>query len=233
VSDAGNGPPRRQLEEALGHRFADGALLEMALTHASRANETGAGRGNERLEFLGDAVVGLVVAQLLYAAHPDWPEGELTRARAGLVNRDALAECGRKLELGRHVRLGRTEQRSAGDEKNRVLANCFEAVVGALYLDAGLAPAFALARRLFGDAIERGAERDPKTEFQEWAHAHHRTTPSYHTTDDTGVDDDEQRFRVEVRVGEEAWGAGVGRSKRVAERAAAREALERTAGADG
>ena len=202
--------------------------------HRSFLNGKNANRieSNERLEFLGDAVVGLVVAQLLYAAHPDWPEGELTRARAALVNRDALAECGRQVDLGRHLLLGRTEQRSAGDEKNRVLANGFEAMLGALYLDAGLEPVFALARRLFGDAIERGAERDAKTEFQEWAHAQRQTTPSYHTTGDTGVDDDEQRFRVEVRLGQEAWGAGVGRSKRLAERSAARAALERAAQAD-
>jgi ribonuclease-3 len=223
VSDA----ERQQLEAALGHGFADPELLDTALLHASRAHELDAGRGNERLEFLGDAVIGLVVAQLLYATHPGWTEGELTRARSMLVNREALAECGRRLQLGRHVQLGRTEQQSGGEAKARILANCFEAVVGALYLDAGLEPVVSLARHLFEDAIGREASRDPKTRLQEWAHARLRITPSYRTVGDSGVEEDEQRFAVEVWVGDEAWGRGVGRSKRTAERRAARDALRR------
>jgi ribonuclease-3 len=223
---------RSALEAAIGHHFTDENLLETALTHASFAHETGAGRGNERLEFLGDAVLDLVVGQLLYEAHPDWPEGELTRSRAALVNRNALADCGRKLALGEFVKLGRTEQRSAGEQKASILADCFEAVVGALYLDGGLEPVAALARRLFGSVIEHGAGRDPKTEFQEWAHARFRRTPTYSTTADSEAENDEQRFTVEVCVGQEVWGTGVGRSKRVAEQDAARAALERGRRAD-
>lgn len=224
---------RAALERALGHAFADPGLLETALVHASLAHETGAGRGNERLEFLGDAVLDLVVAQLLYDAHPDWTEGELTRARAGLVNRGALADCGRQLELGRFVRLGRTERQSGGEEKDTILADCFEAVVGALYLDAGLAPVARLAGRLFGDAIARGAVRDPKTEFQEWAHATKRQTPHYVTTRDSGSEDDDERFTVRVLIEDEPWGEASGRSKRIAERRAARRALARAEEADG
>jgi ribonuclease-3 len=224
---------RRALEAAIGHRFTDASLLETALTHASRAHELGTGRGNERLEFLGDAVLGLVVAQLLYEAHPDWPEGELTRARAALVNGNALADCGRKLALGEFVKLGRTEQRSAGEQKASILAGCFEAVVGALYLDGGPEPVAVLARRLFGEVIEHGATRDPKTEFQEWAHAHLGCTPTYRTTGDSGAENDERRFTVEVCIGQEVWGSGVGRSKRAAEQNAARAASKRSERVDG
>lgn len=215
------------LEERLGHRFGDSALLVTALTHASFAHELGEGRGNERLEFLGDAVLDLVVARLLYEAHPDWDEGQLTRTRAALVNGSALAGCARRLGLGAFIRLGRTERTSGGDEKESILANGFEAVLGALYLDAGPGPVERLVRRVFGDAIARGAERDPKTEFQEWAHARLRETPGYSLLADSGTEDDDQRFSVEVCVGGEAWGAGRGRTKRAAERAAARAALAR------
>jgi ribonuclease-3 len=224
---AGQAAALLSLERRLEHRFADRGLLETALCHASYAHEAGGGRGNERLEFLGDAVLDLVVSELLYRAHPSWDEGTLTRTRAGLVNRGALADCARQLDLGPLLRLGRTEQRSGGVDKATILADAFEAVLGALYLDAGLAPVEALVRRIFGDAIARDAERDPKTEFQEWAHARLHATPRYHTSDETGTEDDEQRFASELRVGDEAWGQGRGRSKRLAERAAARVALAR------
>jgi ribonuclease-3 len=233
MSGDGDATARRELETALGHRFADPALLETALTHSSHAHETQGGRGNERLEFLGDAVLGLVVARLLYEAHPGWSEGELTRGRAALVNGEALADCGRRLSLGRYLKLGRTEQRSAGERKSSILADGFEALVGAVYLDAGFEPVVALTRRLFGEAIERGASLDPKTDFQEWAHAYLGCTPTYHTAADSGTDDDERRFTVEVRIGGEVWGTGVGRSKRAAERCAAQVALRRSARGDG
>jgi ribonuclease-3 len=223
--------PAGSIDEALGYRFRDAGLANAALTHPSFANEVeSAGEGNERLEFLGDAVLGFVIANELYAAHPDWAEGELTRARAALVNRQALAEASRGLGLGRFVKLGRTEQRSSGGDKDRVLANCLEALIGAVFLDGGLEAATALLRRIFASAIEAGAAgrtRDPKTAFQEWAHAKHRTTPSYDLIGDSGVDQDEQRFHVEVRIGAESWGSGSGRSKRSAEQAAARAALAR------
>ena len=223
------------VEDALGYRFRDEELATTALTHPSCANEVDGGGGNERLEFLGDAVLDLVIANELYGAHPDWAEGDLTRARAALVNQRALAEVARSLGLGRFVKLGRTEQRSGGEDKDRVLANCLEALIGAVFLDGGLEPATALLRRLFASAIEAGGEvgsRDPKTAFQEWAHAKHRTTPSYETVGDSGVDQDERRFTVEIRIGSETWGRGTGRSKRSAEQAAARAALARRDGHD-
>jgi ribonuclease-3 len=224
------------LAERLGYAFRDPALADAALTHPSWAHESDGSGGNERLEFLGDAVLGLVIASELYALHPDWEEGELTRARAAHVNQRALAEVARALGLGPLVKLGRTEQRSAGEAKDRVLANCLEAVIGAVFLDGGLEAAAQVLRRLFAAALEQGrgaGRRDPKTAFQEWAHAKHRTTPRYETIGDSGVEADAQRFRVEVRIGDETFGAGSGRSKRSAERAAAKAALERTGGDGG
>jgi ribonuclease-3 len=225
--------PAADLEAALGYAFRDASLLEAALAHASWAHERDGSRGNERLEYLGDAVLDLAVAHLLCEAHPDWHEGELTRARAALVNKRALAARARALELGLFVRLGRTEQRSGGARKDSVLANALEAVLGAVYRDGGLGPALALTRRLFGAAIAEPPRRDAKTELQEWAHATFRRTPAYRTVSDSGTEDDEIRFTVEVRIGDRAWGRGVGRSKQSAERAAAREALARRAETDG
>lgn len=215
------------LEDALGYVFRDRQLLETALTHPSQAHELDGSRGNERLEYLGDAVLDLLIAHLLYEAHPDWHEGDLTRARAALVNQRALASRARALELGRFVRLGRTEQRTEGSTKASVLANACEALLGAIYLDGGLEAAREAVRRLFGEALSDAPQRDAKTELQEWAHATFQRTPAYRTVGDSGLDADEARFTVEVRIGDETWGRGVGRSKRSAERAAAGAALER------
>jgi ribonuclease-3 len=214
----------------VGHGFRDRGLAATALAHPSYAHELDGSRGNERLEFLGDAALDLVVAQLLYELHPEWSEGELTRARADLVNKDRLAERARALGLDRLVRLGRTEQRTGGRDKDSVLANCFEAVVGAVYVDAGLDAVVSLVRRCLGTVlIESGAHRDAKTAFQEWSHARFRFTPRYRLLQDSGVDNDERRFTVEVKIRDEAWGTGVGRTKRAAEHAAAAAALVRAA----
>jgi len=217
---------------AIGYEFADRNLLELALTHVSYSHEDDGGRGNERLEFLGDAVLDLAVSQILYEVHPEWDEGDLTRTRAGLVNQRSLAERARNLELGRLIKLGGTEMRSGGCDKDSILANCFEALVGAIYLDGGLAPVEDFVRRVYGSALARDAvrqRRDVKTEFQEWAHARFQQTPRYETVGDSGEDGDEARFSVEVSVGADVWGRGVGRSKRLAEGAAAAEALKRCA----
>ena len=227
---------RAPIEELLGHEFADPDLIELALSHASFAHEVDGSRGNERLEFLGDAVLDLVIAELLFDAHPDWTEGSLTRARAALVNMRSLAENARAIGLGAYIRLGRTERQSHGEEKDSILANCFEAVIGALYLDAGLAPVLVLVQRIFGKAVEEGsvgARRDPKTEYQEWAHARHGVTPRYRTIRDSEADDDESRFTVEVTISDEPTGVGIGRTKRAAERAAAQSALDSTQPVEG
>jgi ribonuclease-3 len=220
-------PDLAELELNLGHRFRDRALLERALQHPSYAHEHDGSRGNERLEFLGDAVLSLTAARLLFEAHPGWEEGHLSRARAALVNTVALADHARGLAMPAHARLGRTERRGGAD-KDRVLANVFEAVVGALYLDAGLAPVLALARRLFADALAPDSDAfaaDPKTRLQEWAHAELGSTPRYAVVTDTGIENDARRFAVEVRIDGRVRGRGSGRTKRAGERAAAEEAL--------
>jgi len=221
--------PDAALFERLGHDFDDPQLLMTALTHASAAFERDGTRGNERLEFLGDAVLDLVVARLLFTLHPDWREGDLTRARSAVVNTRALARQARALGLPEYLVLGKTERRSGGEGKERVLANLFEAVIGAIYLDGGLEPVFGLVERCFGETLAGDAtlQRDPKTRFQEWAHAERRETPRYVVLDDSGVEEAEDRFRVAVTLEGEAWAEGQGRSKRTAERAAALAALER------
>lgn len=214
----------------IGWEFRDPQLLRTALTHSSRSHEEGGGPGNERLEFLGDAVLDLVVTEFLFEAHPEWREGELTRARASLVNREALAARAREIELGRYARLGRTEIRDRGAGKETILADLFEALVGALYLDGGLETARRFLVGVYAEALREGRDapaRDPKTRFQEWAHSAHRTTPSYRVISDSGIENDAERFRVEVRLKERPWGEGRARSKRAAERMAAAAALRR------
>jgi ribonuclease-3 len=217
------------LEEALGHRFRDAELLEQALTHASTGQE-GSSRdaSNERLEFLGDAVLDLLIADELFSGHPDWREGQLTWTRAALVNTRELAQRARELDLGKHLRLGKSERQGRGALKETILANAFEAVVGALYLDAGLEPVRVLVRRLFADALDPDAPpppRDAKMLFQEWAHRAHRTTPTWRVLSDSGDDGDPERFVAIACLGEEEVGRGVGPTKRAAEREAALDAL--------
>jgi ribonuclease III len=227
--------PDEELGRRLGWTFRDLSLLEAALTHPSAAYERDGSRGNERLEFLGDAVLDLVVAELLFEEHPDWREGELTRARAAFVNTASLASRARELGLAEYLVLGRTEERSGGEEKDRVLANLFEAVLGALYLDGGLAPVAVLVRRAFAPVLasrESVLRRDPKTLFQEWAHAALGETPRYRTLHDSGEEEAPDRFSVSVEVGGERFGTGSGRTKRGAERAAAEQALLRTGEAE-
>lgn len=220
---------RGRLETILGHVFRDPQLLDTAFTHPSFAHELDGSRGNERLEYLGDAVLDLVVAHRLFEAHPEWHEGDLSRARRALVNNRHLAEHARRLGLGDFVRLGRGERRAGGAGRERLLGNLFEAVVGAIYLDAGLEAATAfLSRTVSADAEVGGLpEHDAKTRLQEWSMAKHRLLPSYSLATDSGVENDSERFAVEVSVAEEPLGAGRGRTKREAEQRAARAALAR------
>jgi ribonuclease-3 len=223
-------PPDQRLFDRLGFLFEDADLLETALSHPSESYERDGSRGNERLEFLGDAVLDLTIAGLLYQAHPEWSEGDLTRARATLVNSAALAAKARSLDLGDYVRLGGSERRSGGSEKDSILAGLFEAVLGAIYLDGGLAPVEALVRRIFPEAHDAdGArpERDPKTRLNEWALARFGNAPSYRLVDDSGLENAEDRFTVEILLDGEPSGSGTGRTKRAAEQAAAARALER------
>lgn len=223
------------LSEAIGYEFEDSELAVLALSHPSYAHELDGSRGNERLEFLGDAVLDLVVSEVQFGLHPDWSEGDLSRSRAALVNKDALAARARSVGLERFVKLGRTERRSGGQHKDSVLANCLEAIIGAIYLDGGLPVVRDWIESAFDDgfAAESSPERrDPKTMFQEWAHARMQATPDYRTTRDSGIENDEERFTVEAMLNGDVWGVGVGRSKRVAERAAALVAIERCEATD-
>lgn len=239
------------LEEVLGYAFEDRSLLEMAVTHSSFANERatarerakeegrerGEGQGaaapdNERLEFLGDSVVGMVAAGLLYRAHSDWREGELTRALHQLVDRRGLATLARTLSLGDYMRLGRTELRSDGRGKETILADGMEAVIGAVYLDGGIEPVERFARRVFGKALEAGVApvaADPKTRFQEWVMTEFGVFPTYRVANDSGVEGDEERFTSELLIEGRPVARGVGRSKRDSERGAAADAQERQA----
>jgi ribonuclease-3 len=222
--------PDDRLFERLGFVFEKEHLLETALTHPSQSYERDGSRGNERLEFLGDAVLDLTIAGLLYQAHPGWSEGDLTRARATLVNSTVLAAKARNLDLGDYVRLGGSERRSGGSDKDSILAGLFEAVLGAMYLDGGLEPVEALVRRIFPEAHDaEGArpEPDPKTRLNEWALVRFQRPPCYRLVDDTGVENAEDRFAVELLLDGEAWGSGTGRTKRAAEQVAALRALER------
>lgn len=244
-----------ELEAALGYGFSSPELLVRALTHRSLAhereaqehlhavgNEDAASMGdNERLEFLGDAVLGLVVAEALFVLHPEWQEGELTRVRAQLVSRQHLAKVAAAIGLGKHLRLSRGEDKSGLRRKSTVLSNTMEAVMGALFLDGGLGPVKVFARRqVMGEAAEQLAEElrsgaalgNFKSALQERLQAERVGTPVYRVKSESGPDH-RKRFLVEVRLkaeaGEpgEALARGMGSTKKHAEQDAARRALDR------
>lgn len=235
MADRGALPSRARwlaaLERAIGHAFRDGALLEQALTHRSYLNETvEALHDNERLEFLGDAVIGFVAGEHLYRALPEEPEGVLTALRAALVREETLASFAAALDLGAGLWLGRGEEATGGRERSTVLCDAFEALVGAVYLDGGLAPAAALVEARIAPELERvlvdRRHHDARSVFQERVQATHQQTPHYETVDVEGPDH-ERRFTVEARVGERTAGRGSGRSKAEAARRAALDALAR------
>jgi ribonuclease III len=216
--------------EALGVPPEGGALYDTALTHRSFAFEqTEAVEHNERLEFLGDAILGAVVTDLIFRTKPELAEGELARLRASLVNTHALADVARALGLGAHMRLGRGEQASGGFEKSSLLADTFEAVIGAVYLDRGIAAVHDALEPIFVERIEEATatkERyDAKNALQEEVVRGTGTAPTY-TIESTGPDHN-KRFTAEVLVGGHPFGAGTGRSKKEAEHNAARAALSR------
>jgi ribonuclease III len=217
------------LLDALGVTFSRPELLEEALTHRSYCNENPklAPRDNERLEFLGDAVLGMAVAALLHEHFPLATEGELTRRRADLVCERGLAELADELEVGAAMRLGKGELRSGGREKPRLLSSALEAILGAVSVDAGVASAYDLARRLFEPRLHATApgETDFKSRLQERAQAERAETPRYQVDASEGPDHD-RVFEVVVSLGGEVLGRGRGGSKLRAEQEAARSALE-------
>ena len=201
-------------------------LLERALTHRSYAYENGGLPTNERLEFLGDSVLGLVVTDALYLGYPDLPEGHLAKLRAAVVNMRALAGVARGLRLGDYVRLGRGEDGTGGRDKSSILADTLEAVIGAVYIERGLDEASALVHRLFDPVIAKsarlGAGLDWKTSLQELTASGVLGVPEYHV-EESGPDH-QKSFRALVRVGGRVYGTGEGRSKKEAEQQAAETA---------
>jgi ribonuclease-3 len=219
----------KALDRILGVRFRDASLRRLALTHRSYAFENDLAANNERLEFLGDAVLGVVVTDMAFTEFPELAEGELAKLRAAIVNMGALADVARDLGLGRFVLLGRGEEMSGGRDKSSILADALEALLGAVYLDRGLDAASKLIRRLFRPrmiAYVRGeGERDYKTILQEIASAELHAIPEYRIRE--RGPDHEKEFTATVVLAGKEWGIGMGRSKKEAEQQAAHEAYVR------
>jgi len=218
------------LEARLGHTFRDAALCETAMTHTSWVNEAGQPErsDNERLEFLGDAVLDLVVSDVLMRRFPDRREGDLSRARAALVSETALAQVALAIDLGRYILLGKGEERTGGRARPSILANTLEALMGAIYVDAGFDVVAVVAARLFEDRVEdvdRHARSDYKSRLQERAQALWQTSPVYEVVAEEGPDHD-KRFEVALSLAGRPYGRAVGRSKKEAEQGAAAAALE-------
>ena len=220
----------QELERKLNYAFRDGALLEEALSHSSYANEhrTGRLRSNERLEFLGDAVLGFVTAEYLFARHPEAPEGDLTRIRAALVCEQTLYEAAQRLDLGRYLKLGRGEEAGGGRMRTSILADAMEAVFAAVYLDGGMEEAGPLIHRCLLDAqresVVEEKRRDYKTALQELVQRQADQVLSYRMAGEQGPDHD-KTFQAEVLLNGSVVGSGSGHSKKEAEQAAAKTAL--------
>jgi ribonuclease-3 len=233
-AEADAAPKRRKvqraspLETTIGYRFRDKALLERALTHISALKGQGRTGSYQRLEFLGDHVLGLAVSEMLFEAFPKAEEGELSRRLADLVRRESCADVARSIDLGDSLRLGASEIRSGGRSRIAILADVCESLIGAVFLDGGYKAAKTLVERYWSDRMRKPARplRDPKTMLQEWAQARGLPTPSYREVERTGPHHDPV-FRVAVILPERDPAEGRGRSKRAAEQAAAAALLAR------
>jgi ribonuclease III len=218
----------KTLEEKLGVTFKNRAVLVNALMHSSYVNENPGGVSNERLEFLGDAVLGLIIAERLYETLPRAVEGELTQRRAALISRDSMDHLARSIGLGEYLLLGRGEEVTGGRTKTANLSGAMEAVIAAIYLDSGLEAARRAILRLMQELITRvtlaAKEIDYKSELQELTQDRGRGTPVYRPAGETGPDH-ERIFTVEVFIKEKAYATGTGKSKKIAEMQAAERAL--------
>jgi ribonuclease III len=221
----------QQLELLLEYTFNDQSLSAQALTHPSYLHETSGRDGGDyqRLEFLGDAVLGLLLAELLYEQYPEWAEGALSQLRSRLAGQDVLADRARSLGIGQFILLGRGEEQTAGREKDSILADVLEALIAALYRDGGLPAARVLVARLFSglvaapESLELG--RDAKSELQEFLSSHGDVPPEYRLIEESGPPHDRQ-FRFHVLVDGRIIGDGLGKSKKIAQQAAAATALD-------
>jgi ribonuclease-3 len=218
-------PRLLRLEKELGYAFSDTSLLARALTHVSYNRSKSAGH-NEVLEFLGDAVLGLAISDLLIRSFPEKSEGDLSRMRAALVNSTALAEKAARLGLGSSLRLGKGEERSGGRDKPSILAGAFEALLGAVYRDGGYDAARRMIERYFGADTKENklSQQDYKTRLQEISQMLFRAPPSYRLVSESGPDHD-KFFVTEIAMGGKVLGKGRGKTKKQAEQEAAREAL--------
>ena len=217
-----------ELEGRIGHVFADRNLLTRALTHVSVTGGDPSRGSYQRLEFLGDRVLGLAVAELLYAAYPAATEGELSRRLSELVRRESCAEVASSWNVGPFLALGGGEMQASGRQNTAILADVCESILGAVFLDGGYAAARALVERAFADRLSapRRPLRDPKTALQEWAQGRGLATPTYELVERLGPDH-APSFRIAAKVSGVADGLGLGPSKRVAEQDAARSLLLR------
>ncbi|HYN98105.1 MAG TPA: ribonuclease III [Actinomycetota bacterium] len=226
------GPVVSALMSRLGLSSAEAPLLEVALAHRSFAFERKGATNNERLEFLGDAVLGLVITDLIFRSFPELAEGDLAKLRSSTVNMAVLADVARSVGLGEELLLGKGEELSGGRNKDSILADAFEAVLGALYLDCGLEQTAPVIERLFSahihEQVDRGVVRDFKTNLQEQSVQQLGAMPEYRVSS-TGPDHD-KRFAADVFLKGAFMGAGTGRSKKQAEQAAAKEALAELSG---
>jgi len=218
------------LQNTLGLQFKDPTLLEKALVHSSYINESPSTTiSNERLEFLGDAVLGFIIAKELYQRLPQSTEGEMTELRSSLVRGDALSRIAKAISLGDYLYLGKGEEASGGRRKPANLAGAMEAVIAAIFLDQGSSVTRDFLLRLMAKelkkALSQGIEPDYKSQLQELIQARHQQTPTYQVLEAVGPDHD-RRFSVEVRVGDTVLGRGSGKSKKLAEIEAARAALD-------
>jgi ribonuclease-3 len=223
-----------ELEKRVGYRFTDVALIELALTHVTALHgPRNPVESYQRLEFLGDHVLGLVISDMLFRAFPKANEGELSRRLADLVRRETCADVARAIDLGTAIRLGGAEAQTGGRRRTAILADVCEAMIGAVFLDGGYAAAAALIERLWSERMRmEGPLRDAKTMLQEWAQARGLPTPSYREVERTGPHHDPE-FRVAVELPDRSPAEGVGRSKRAAEQAAAAAMLAREGVAGG
>ncbi|MDH7488924.1 MAG: ribonuclease III [Anaerolineae bacterium] len=218
------------LEQILHYEFRDPALLQQALTHSSYVNENRESllSDNERLEYLGDAVLDFMVAEWLFREHPNLTEGEMTNLRARLVREDTLARLAQRIRLGEHLLLGKGEAESGGRSRPHNLCAAFEALVGAVYLDADLDVVRATFKPILAPELERAlrdqSARDPKSLLQEWVQARYRLTPTYETISEEGPDH-AKVFTVQVVLNDRVLGVGTGASKQAAAQQAASAAL--------
>jgi ribonuclease-3 len=218
------------IQQRIAYQFSNTELLERALTHKSYANENRVPYHNERMEFLGDAVLNLVVSEYLMKTCPDSTEGDLSRLRAAVVSEPALAAIARDIGLGKYIMLGKGEEQTGGRDKGSLLANCLEALIASIYLDTGKVSAEAFIIRFFDNMIQKTCTSrctlDHKTKLQELCQERLRQLPEYKVVSESGPDHQKQ-FEVEVWIKGQVSGRGIGRNKKEAEQRAAKEAIVR------